>query len=1109
MNMATGVVIRLQNLPLVAGTIDIRHYFGGLKIPDGGVHIIGGDDGTAFILFATDEDARQAMLRDAKNLCGATIRLMLSSHSEMKKVIEDSQRICEELRGLRPPEPPITNLTGRSVAPGYPCHPKHYMGKPPSPEQMVATDVYLEVKGLPFDASENDVLYFFAPVRVLDMRFLLDEARRRSGTVLVKFKSAIDKLEGLKKDGKFVEGRFVKVSPISERRWLMFGPPPDQLYGPDRKRPSSSASPNAGTPKRSRAFSPLRSDNCVEIRGLPSNTTYKTINEFFSGLRLVDGGLFVEHDNKVCKGRAFAEFSIFPDYKQALLKDGDMVNGKQVRVIGLSKPNMLEQIRIHRKYIKAKQYEERSREKEKKHEKKLKEERKREHQLKKQKEMEDWLRRQHQKEEDERKRLDLEKKAIALNNEGQQKINEDKLDAPLPYHEKQNQEEQLPLGDQHELEEKRRYLQQQLQIIAEKSKDEEQYTNDEKGMISIKEEPVLGAGEMDIEDDVQAGEIAPAMTNSTTVTGDNTAPSSFGFPPVFGASGGVVGTQPVPFSSVPVVSPRFGLTGLPANFAPPLAVPRLPGASPIPGIPNPPVPPPLPSAVIPPPPTPPILMKPVTPIPAHSVVTKEETVKKLRHSLNNRTVATPYVRVANSPFRVTEHEIREFFAGLNIQGIQFVERNNRRTGQVYIKFFSAEEAAKAVEKDDHTMLDRSVKVEASTLANLSAHYRKVTGEENVFPMFSETESQGFNLPGSSGINRDDGFIQNIFKEQLTCVCIGNVPFSASTNDVLLALPDINIRKGGIHILEDSASKCKGKVYVELVNPEVCAKVISRKAKLTILGSSVQIWPVSFMDMKADVEMHNKYLNAEFGSADEVRSRALNSAPDIRFHSPNFGPLPMSRPSDSTLNNIRQPIGAMLPPRDSSHLFDPMLRSREARHPFDPFIPGRESSLPAVDPRNITGPISHPPPREFPPFSMDGRKPPFNPDLGRPRSPMINELVRFHGCNDKPRQYLPNMLPALGPPPRFPGNGHPLPANIPSIVTVKMGNLNFKVTQEDIIEFFWGFDPIPDSVRLMYDKLGRPTGDGVISFPNQDAARAAVDKLHGRRLLERSIKLYLQ
>lgn len=46
-----SVIIRLQNLPWTANAADIRHFFHGLAIPEGGVHIVGGQLGDAFIAF--------------------------------------------------------------------------------------------------------------------------------------------------------------------------------------------------------------------------------------------------------------------------------------------------------------------------------------------------------------------------------------------------------------------------------------------------------------------------------------------------------------------------------------------------------------------------------------------------------------------------------------------------------------------------------------------------------------------------------------------------------------------------------------------------------------------------------------------------------------------------------------------------------------------------------------------------------------------------------------------------------------------------------------------------------------------------------------------------
>ncbi|EAT36378.1 AAEL011533-PA [Aedes aegypti] len=47
-----SVIIRLQNLPWSANALDVRNFFKGLSIPDGGVHIVGGEMGDAFIAFS-------------------------------------------------------------------------------------------------------------------------------------------------------------------------------------------------------------------------------------------------------------------------------------------------------------------------------------------------------------------------------------------------------------------------------------------------------------------------------------------------------------------------------------------------------------------------------------------------------------------------------------------------------------------------------------------------------------------------------------------------------------------------------------------------------------------------------------------------------------------------------------------------------------------------------------------------------------------------------------------------------------------------------------------------------------------------------------------------
>ena len=103
-----SIIIRLQNLPLAANSLDIRKYFSGLSIPDGGVHIVGGEKGDAFIAFSSDDDARQAMARDGGKIKDSTIKLFLSSRNEMQQVITQARSV---IAATVPPLPPVSVLS--------------------------------------------------------------------------------------------------------------------------------------------------------------------------------------------------------------------------------------------------------------------------------------------------------------------------------------------------------------------------------------------------------------------------------------------------------------------------------------------------------------------------------------------------------------------------------------------------------------------------------------------------------------------------------------------------------------------------------------------------------------------------------------------------------------------------------------------------------------------------------------------------------------------------------------------------------------------------------------------------------------------------------------
>ncbi|KAF0045378.1 hypothetical protein F2P81_001907 [Scophthalmus maximus] len=78
------IILRLQGLDMKAGTEDIRNFFKGLYIPEGGVYIVGGSLSEAFIAFTTERDARLVMQRNGNVLKGSTVTLRISSMAELE-----------------------------------------------------------------------------------------------------------------------------------------------------------------------------------------------------------------------------------------------------------------------------------------------------------------------------------------------------------------------------------------------------------------------------------------------------------------------------------------------------------------------------------------------------------------------------------------------------------------------------------------------------------------------------------------------------------------------------------------------------------------------------------------------------------------------------------------------------------------------------------------------------------------------------------------------------------------------------------------------------------------------------------------------------------------
>ncbi|NXG75476.1 RB12B protein, partial [Baryphthengus martii] len=387
-----AVVIRLQGLPVVAGPADIRRFFLGLNIPDGGVHIIGGEMGEAFIIFATDEDARRAMSCSGGFIKDSRIELFLSSKAEMQNTIEMSRKRFdrggrETMSGSRRIG---TNGSGASGVgdfphlvtafpkginkPGYgpPNHPeagfhtngtRHSdLGMPKSSYQSIKDshpfnpdDLYLFLRGIPYSATEDEVRAFLSGICVDGVILIKHRNGLNNGDCLVRCATPGDALEGLKRHRQYMGQRFIEISPTTEERWIEYGgrvDMPDEMdhflcedrsprssgYMHSRKH-SHSRSPRR---QRTRSRSSPTQEYYIHLRNLSTNLEKRDLRDFFPDLDICSKQIKLLTDKHQRRTRdAFVMLRSERDYKAALECHRKVLLNRPVYIFPISRKSML------------------------------------------------------------------------------------------------------------------------------------------------------------------------------------------------------------------------------------------------------------------------------------------------------------------------------------------------------------------------------------------------------------------------------------------------------------------------------------------------------------------------------------------------------------------------------------------------------------------------------------------------------------------------------------------------------------------------------------------------------------------------------------------------
>lgn len=74
------------------------------------------------------------------------------------------------------------------------------------------------------------------------------------------------------------------------------------------------------------------------------------------------------------------------------------------------------------------------------------------------------------------------------------------------------------------------------------------------------------------------------------------------------------------------------------------------------------------------------------------------------------------------------------------------------------------------------------------------------------------------------------------------------------------------------------------------------------------------------------------------------------------------------------------------------------------------------------------------------------------------------------------------------------------------MNIYVGNLSYKVTEEELQQAFAGFGAVASAKIITDTATGRSKGFGFVEMPNQQEAEAAIEALNGKEIKGRAINI---
>ena len=174
-------VVKLRGLPWNVTIEDIHTFLASITVPQGGVHLMNGANGRpsglAYVELSTEEDQAEALRRDKQSIGGRYIDVFACSQTELQARLAG---------GLE---------RGGSGSGGPNAADAHFA----------------KLRGLPYQATEQQIAGFFQPLQVVAVQIAFNTSGQPSGFGFVQFRTPDDAAAALQRSNQVLGSRYVEV----------------------------------------------------------------------------------------------------------------------------------------------------------------------------------------------------------------------------------------------------------------------------------------------------------------------------------------------------------------------------------------------------------------------------------------------------------------------------------------------------------------------------------------------------------------------------------------------------------------------------------------------------------------------------------------------------------------------------------------------------------------------------------------------------------------------------------------------------------------------------------------------------------------------------------